>query len=690
MTREEAQAEIARLVAEIRRCDQLYYVEATPDIPDHEYDYLVKRLKALETEFPEFVSPTSPTQRIGDKLEGKAEVVRREVPMLSIENVYTEEELREFVDSAQKGFESPLAWVVELKIDGVAAELIYRDRKLHRALTRGDGQYGEDITANVRTIRDVPLELPEDAPADLEVRGEIYMTNENLARLNALEHERAIVSGRAFKPYANPRNLTSGTIKQLDPAVCAERRLRFFAHSTGTDPSAVAPTHFEFMSKMRGFGFPTAPLASREPNFEKALERVKETQERLGELDFEVDGIVLKVDDFAAREKIGATSKHPKWIVACKFEKYEAQTTVREIVVQVGKSGVVTPVAELEPVEIAGTTVSRASLHNAEEIERKDVRVGDAVIVEKAGKIIPHIVRVETFLRDKENPPEPYAFPKVCPSCGSELRKDEETVFIRCVNPECAAQFRERLAFFASKEAMDIDGVGPSLVERLTSPIPGDLLGEESRLVRTFADLYRLTASDLTKLEGIQKRGANNIVEAIQGSKTRGPIRLLNALSIAGVGSSTSRDVVKKFRSLEALEGTSAPEDFLVVDGVGEIIAKNLFDFFHSDEGRRIVAELRELGLVTALEPLSEEEESAAKPLEGKSICVTGTLVNYDRVGIKEEIERLGGKASSSVSKKTSYLLVGAEPGASKTQKAAELGIPTITEEEFEALKKGA
>lgn len=686
MTRDEAQQKIKELSEEIRRCDRLYFVENAPDVADHEYDYLVKELKRLEREFPELVLPTSPTQRVGEKLEGKAEVVRHDVPMLSIENVYNEGELREFVAAAQKKTDKPLAWVCELKIDGIAASLHYENRELVLALTRGDGTFGEDITANVRTIRDVPLKLPEGAPDRLEVRGEIYMTNDNLARINNMEYERARAAGREFKPYANPRNLASGTIKQRDPAVCAERRLQFFAHSTGTDPGAVAPTHFEFMRKLREYGFSTAPLINRLPNFEEALAYVHEMQERLHELDFEVDGIVMKVDDFKTREEIGATSKFPRWIIACKFEKYEAQTKVNDIVIQIGKSGVATPVAELEPVEIAGTTVARATLHNAEEIARKDVRVGDAVVVEKAGKIIPHVVRVETYLRSETDPPKPFEFPAVCPSCGAPLKKDADTVFIRCVNPECPAQFRERLAYFASKEAMDIDGVGPSLVERLTTPLPGSLLGDGSRLVRSFADLYSLTVDDLARLEGIQKKSAGNIVDAIQGSKTRGPARLLNALSIAGVGAQTAKEIIKKFRSFDALEEAKSPAEFLAVDGVGEILAQNLFDFFQSEEGRRVVRELRDAGLDMALAPLSEEESNAVKPLDGKTICVTGTLVNYDRVGIKETIERFGGKASSSVSKKTTYLLVGSEPGDTKVNKAKELGTPVITEEEFNAM----
>ena len=720
MTHNEARQKIERLTAEIRRCDRLYFVENAPDRPDHEYDALVKELRKTELEFPELVSPDSPTQRIGEKLEGKAEVVQHATPMLSIENVYNDGELFEFVNAAQKAANRPLAWVCELKIDGVAASLIYEKGVLTQALTRGDGVFGEIITPNVRTIRDVPLKLSGDFPDYLEARGEIYMTNSNLDRLNREGAERAQVAGKEFKPFANPRNLTSGTLKQLDPKVCAERNLRFFAHSTGSDPTAVASTHFEFMRKLREFGLPTAPLAKRFETFEEAFAYVQEMRENLASLDFEVDGIVLKVDDFAARAEIGSTSKFPKWLVACKFEKYEAQTTVREIVVQIGKSGVATPVAELEPVEIAGTTVSRATLHNIAFIEEKDVRVGDAVIVAKAGKIIPRVMRVESYLRPQHPEPPRFSFPERCPSCAATLVRDQreeskrdetgalvkvdgKTVkefvdgsFIRCPNPECPAQFRERLAFFASKGAMDGDGIGASLVERLTTPRRVDLFSDElPPLVRSFADLYRLSPEQLTTLDGIETKSANNLTQAIQQSKTRGPARLLTALSIPGVGAQTAKDLVKTFRSLDAMLEVDSPEEFTKTENVGEILAQNLFQFFRSEAGRRIIAELKELGLETALPELPATLEGGeatfenALPLNGKTICVTGTLNRYDRVKIKETIEANGGKAASSVSKKTTFVLVGAKPGQSKIDKATELGIQTITEEEFEAMIDG-
>ena len=636
--------------------------------------------------------------------------------MLSIENVYNDGELFDFVESAQKAASRPLAWVCELKIDGVAASLIYEKGVLTRALTRGDGVFGEIITPNVRTIRDVPLKLSGDFPDYLEARGEIYMTNSNLDRLNREGAERARAAGKEFKPFANPRNLTSGTLKQLDPKVCAERNLRFFAHSTGSDPTAVASTHFEFMQKLREFGLPTAPLAKRFDTFDQAFAYVQEMRENLASLDFEVDGIVLKVDDFAARAEIGSTSKFPKWLVACKFEKYEAQTTVREIVVQIGKSGVATPVAELEPVEIAGTTVSRATLHNIAFIEEKDVRVGDAVIVAKAGKIIPKVMRVESYLRPQNPEPPRFSFPERCPSCDAALVRDQKeeakrdengalvkvdgkTVkefvdgsFIRCPNPECPAQFRERLAFFASKGAMDVDGIGASLVERLTTSRRVDLFSDEQPpLVRSFADLYRLTPEQLMQLDGIETKSANNLTQAIQNSKTRGPARLLTALSIPGVGAQTAKDLVKDFRSIDAMLEVESAEAFTATENVGAILAQNLFQFFQSEAGRRIIAELKELGLETALPALPESTNADggfenALPLNGKTICVTGTLNRYDRVKIKDTIEANGGKAASSVSKKTTFVLVGAKPGQSKIDKAAELGVPTITEEEFETM----
>ncbi len=720
MTHNEARQEIERLTAEIRRCDRLYFVENAPDRPDHEYDALVKTLKNIELQFPDLVSSDSPTQRIGDKLDGKAEVVQHATPMLSIENVYNDGELFEFVNAAQKAANRSLAWVCELKIDGVAASLIYEKGVLARALTRGDGVFGEIITPNVRTIRDVPLKLSGDFPDYLEARGEIYMTNSNLDRLNREGAERTQAAGKEFKPFANPRNLTSGTLKQFDPKVCAERNLRFFAHSTGSDPTAVASTHFEFMRKLREFGLPTAPLAKRFETFEEAFKYVQEMRENLATLDFEVDGIVLKVDDFAAREAVGSTSKFPKWLVACKFEKYEAQTTVREIVVQIGKSGVATPVAELEPVEIAGTTVSRATLHNIAFIEEKDVRVGDAVIVAKAGKIIPRVMRVESYLRPQNPEPPHFSFPERCPSCESPLVRDQKEVlkrdetgalvkvdgktvkefvdgsFIRCPNPECPAQFRERLAFFASKEAMDVDGIGASLVERLTTPRRVDLFSDEQPpLVRSFADLYRLTPKQLTSLDGVETKSANNLAQAIQRSKTRGPARLLTALSIPGVGAQTAKDLVKDFRSLDAMLEVESPEAFTETENVGAILAQNLFQFFRSDAGRRIIAELKELGLETALPELPNSPANGeaafenALPLDGKTICATGTLKRYGRVEIKEAIEANGGKAASSVSKKTTFVLVGAKPGRSKIDKAAQLGVPTITEEEFEAMIGG-
>ena len=455
--------QIAELSERIRYYDRCYFVEHESKISDTEYDQLMLRLRDLERAHPDLIRPDSPTQRVGEKLTGDRPVVRHLVPMLSIENVYSEGELRDFGRSIVEQFpDEVVEWVCELKIDGVAASVIYEKGVLSLALTRGDGVSGEDITANVRTIQDIPLRLTGNVPDYLEVRGEIYMTNAELVRLNYLQAQ------RGKKPFANTRNVTAGSLKQDDPAVCAERHLRFFAHSVGSTEGMGVLNHLDFMNRLHELGFATSPYMKRFDCFDQAVNYCGEMIEHLHELDFEIDGIVLKVNDFRQREVLGTTSKFPRWVIAYKFEKYEARTRLLEIRVQVGKSGKITPVAVLEPVQIAGTTVARASLHNADEIARKDIRVGDFVIVEKAGKIIPHIERV--VLEDRPEGTQPYVFPTHCPSCGSSLQRDLGGVFIRCVNPDCQQRLQQRICFFAAKEAMDIDGLGDKFVSQRSNP----------------------------------------------------------------------------------------------------------------------------------------------------------------------------------------------------------------------------
>lgn len=656
--------EIEELREQIRYHDKKYYVDAAPEISDLEYDRLVERLKKLEAAHPELITPDSPTQRVGDQPVSELPPVEHRVPMLSIDNTYSLEELRAYgARIARLLPNEKIEWVVELKIDGVAVSLLYERGVLVRGATRGNGRVGDDITHNLRTIPDIPLRLlGEHVPEELEVRGEVYMTNSDLVRLNE-EQQR-----RGEPTFANTRNVTAGTIRLLDPRLCAARRLRFFCHGLGFARGLRAQTHIELLDEIRAYGLPVTPHAALFPDFEAAVAHCEEMVERLHELDFEIDGLVLKVNRFDQRERLGATSKSPRWMIAYKFEKYEATTRLLRISVQVGKSGAVTPVAELEPVELAGTTVSRASLHNAEEIARKDVREGDVVVVEKAGKIIPHIVRVERHLRREAL--APYHFPRTCPECGTRLVKDEGGVYIRCPNFECPAQVKERVRYFASRNAMDIEGLGDKLVDQLVS----------RGLVRNCADLYRLKFDQLVGLERMGKKSSENLLEQIERSKSRGLARLLNALAIRHVGARTAALLADHFQTMDALEHASV-EELAAVPEVGPVIAQSVYDFLHGEYGRQIISELRRLGI----DMTAPRRAAAGQALAGKTIVVTGTLSRYSRDQIHELITQHGGRPASSVSRNTDFVVAGEKAG-SKLDKARELGVPVLSEEEFEAM----
>ncbi|MDR1385920.1 MAG: NAD-dependent DNA ligase LigA [Planctomycetaceae bacterium] len=698
---------------EIREHDRRYYVEAAPSISDLEYDKLMSRLNELERQHPDVVTPDSPTQRIGDKLLGDFATAPHRVPMLSIENTYNLGELQEFSNRIQKNLpDAPVEWVVEPKVDGVAASLIFQNGVFVQALTRGNGQQGDDITNNVRTIRDVPLRLTSDALTEtLEVRGEIYMTNTDFAKLN----ERQAAKGNAT--FANTRNLVAGSIKQLDPKICAERPLRFFAHSVGAVEGLHADNEMDFLLELQAAGISVVPHVRQFQSFDAAVKYCEEFVENLHCFDFEIDGLVLKVNRFVQREQLGNTAKSPRWVVAYKFEKYEAVTKLKEIHFQVGKTGTVTPVAELEPVLIAGTTVSRASLHNAEEIERKDIRVGDFVVVEKAGKIIPHVVRVELHRRTK-NVSE-FHFPEHCPECNEPLSKDEGGVYIRCTNIECPAQLKERIRFFASRSAMNIDGLGDKIVEQLVN----------EKYVRTFGDLYRLTAEQLEKLERMGKRSAEKLVAAIGESKTRGLSRLLNALSIRHVGAETADILAKHFQDVDLLLRAEFAE-LEQIDMIGPIVAESITEFFKGSHGNAVVEDLKSVGVVMTVAASSlpqnltgkTQTSSVSKPtpslfddetnvesheqkqeqsttnrspnaesiafepiLAGKTIVVTGKLERLKRDEIERLIKDFGGHASSSISKKTAFVVAGEDAG-SKLAKAKEIGVQIVSEREFLAM----
>jgi DNA ligase (NAD+) len=657
---------IEELRAKIERHNYRYYIEDNPEISDLEFDLLMNELKDLETHHPEQVTPDSPTQRIGEQpIEGFRQAAHR-VPMLSIENTYNEDEVREFDVRIRRLLEgNPLQYIVEHKIDGVSASLLYESGRFTLGLTRGDGARGDDITHNLRTVRDIPLRLMAQtgqAPTLLEIRGEIYMTNTELSRLNKLQAE------REDRVFANCRNAAAGSLKLLDPRQSGQRNLRFFAHSEGQLSGLSAATHEEFLSLIRSFGIPVVPHSRPFDTIDEVLAYCTDTLEARGELDYETDGLVIKLNRFAQREALGATSKSPRWVIAYKVELWQSTTRIEDIHVQVGKTGTLTPVAELQTVEIAGTKVSRVSLHNADEIERKDIRIGDSVVVEKAGKIIPHLVRVE--LEKRSGAERIFHFPSKCPVCEGPVGRDEGGVYIRCLNPSCPAQLKERLRFFASRRAMDIEGLGPALIDQLV----------DQGIVKSLPDIYALMKEPLEELERMGEKSAQNLIDGIQMSKDRGLTRLLTALGIRHIGERNARLLAAEFGSIREL--ISASEERLAqIPGIGPIVADSVYQFFRSDAGISTICSLENHGLKMT-EDLPSRNPGVSSRFAGKTFVVTGTMVNCSRAEMEGRIRKLGGKTTSSVSRNTDYVVAGSDPG-SKLDKAKELGIEVLSEEDL-------
>ncbi len=672
-----AARQIEVLRDQIRHHDRLYYVEASPEISDREYDLLIDRLKQLEATHPELITVDSPTQRVGDEPVPQLQAVTHRVPMLSIDNTYSIEDLAAWGRRVEKLLaaegqatagegrsQEPIQWVLELKIDGVAVSLTYENGLLALAATRGNGLIGDDITHNVRTIHGVPLRLDlDDPPASVEVRGEIYMTNSDLVTLNEDQ------AAKGLPPFANTRNVAAGSIRLLDPRECATRPLRFFCHGVGDVGGLGVASQTELFAWGVRAGLPVAPRTGTFDSLDALVDHASTLIEELHDLDFEVDGFVVKVDRFGQQQRLGTTAKSPRWAIAWKFEKFEATTRLAGIRVQVGRGGTVTPVADLEPVELAGTTVSRASLHNADEVARKDIRVGDVLVVEKAGKVIPHVVRVEKHLRRHHH--EPWQPPTDCPECGTLLVKDPDGVYIRCPNVDCPARRRERLKFFASRGAMDIEGLGDKLVEQLVA----------QELVTDYADLYSLTVERLTGLERMGAKSAGNLVEQITLSKDRGLAKVLNALGIHHVGPRVATILAQRFPTIEKLQA-AAVDELAAVHEIGDVIAASVHEWLASPYGRRVIAGLAAADVRL---DLPKAEQAVDGPLTGKTLVVTGTLAHFSRQEAEEAIRKAGGRASGSVSKKTDYVVAGAEAG-SKLEKAQKLGVRVIDEDEFQRL----
>lgn len=657
--------EIKELRTNIERHNRLYYIQAKPEISDRDFDQLMKRLEKLEVEHPEYDSPDSPTKKVGGAPIEGFQTIEHRLPMLSIDNIFEQEGLNDFETRICKLLdEEQIELTTEYKIDGVAVSLIYEQGQLTHGVTRGDGQQGDDITHNARTIGGVPLRLNTKHPPDLlEIRGEAFIPNSDFQVLNVEMQQ------QGKEPFANPRNTTAGGLKLLDPKLCAMRKIRFFAHGIGAVEGVDYQSHINYLAALQKMGVPVTPNVETFPNLESTLEHVQIMMDELHTLDFEVDGIVLKVNQFEQRELLGNTSKSPRWVVAYKWERYEAVTKVDSINFQVGKTGTVTPVANLEPVQIAGTTVSRASLHNRDEMERLEIQIGDWVVVEKAGKIIPHVVRVEEHLRDGTQ--QELEFPQHCPECKATLVKDEGGVYIRCPNPNCPASLRETLRYFASRQAMDIEGMGIKMVEQLL----------DQEIIKGLADVYRLRGhyDQLISLERQGEKSIENLLEGIERSKQQPVWRLLTGLNIRHVGTSNARILEKQFGTISEISKQNV-EDLAAVDEIGPVIAESVYNFFHSEFGVELIQELQILGLNMG-SPV-EKTSTAEGLLDGKTVVVTGSLSQFTRDEAKELIQKHGGKASGSVSSKTSYLLAGEKAG-SKLNKAQELNVPVLSETEF-------
>ena len=654
---------------------------AQQSISDFEYDRLLKRLEELERQFPELVLPDSPTRRVGGEPLKEFASVIHDPPMLSLDNTYSYDELREFDVRVRKVMPKPV-YLVQQKIDGVAVSLRYQGFTFVRGATRGDGVRGDDITANLRTVSSLPLRLRRERKGfeSFEVRGEAYMPRHEFARINTEREEEGLAT------FANPRNATAGTLKLLDSRQVRQRRLGYFVHTVPRRIERIESDH-EVLAALRELGFHTAPESKLFHDIERVVEYCERWQPRRHDLRYDIDGMVIKVDRFSDREELGMTEKSPRWAVAYKYPPEEAETVVRKIFVNVGRLGTVTPVAEMDPKFISGTTVMHATLHNFEEIERLDVRVGDTVVIHKAGEIIPQVLRVVKEKRPKESLPFP--LPDTCPTCGTRLFKEADEVAWRCVNASCPAQLKGRLLHFGSRGAMDIKGMGEKMVEQLVA----------TGMVKSLADLYDLKFDTLAGLERMGEKSAANLLTGIASSKTRPFTRLLYGLGIRHIGVHAARLLVQAFGSWERLSGAAArdgrtakdaknakarkADEIAIVPGVGPVVAESFRNFLADRENVRLVERLREAGL-----QFEEKTAGGPRPLAGKKFVLTGTLESYSREQAAELVVSLGGSVSSSVSKKTDFVVAGVAPG-SKFDRARELGVKVINEEEFKRLVTG-
>ncbi len=656
MEKQKTSQTIDQLRQQIRKADQQYYILNQPQISDQKYDQLFNQLKNLEKKYPDLITPDSPTQRVSGKPLEAFNSITHSIPMLSIDNTYNQKELKAFDQRVRKALETDtVKYVVEHKIDGVAVSLQYQNGSLAAAATRGNGITGDDITQNVKTIKEIPLKLDSESPPEnLEVRGEIYLSKENFAKLN----EQKQLNAQPL--FANPRNAAAGSLKLLDPSITAQRPLSFFAYSIGLATKPLAKNHYETLLKLKKMALPINKHTQLVENIDQALEKCQSWQDKKTNLPYQIDGLVIKVNNLDYQDILGATGRAPRWCIAYKFPAQQEKTTIESIETNVGKTGILTPVANLKPVQLSGTTVKRASLHNFDELKRLDVAPGDTVLVEKAGEIIPQIVKV---VQKKQSSRKPVTPPEKCPVCSSKAKK--EGAYLICKNKKCPAVNREKILHFVGKAQMDIEHLGPALIDQLL----------KNKLVTDIPDIYKLKFHQLTQLNRMADKSAEKVLQAIDKSKNKTLTRFINALGIPHVGLQSAQILAENFNSIEKLKNADL-KSLEQIDQIGPAMAKSIYEYFHNEENIEKIDQMLQLGV----KPSTKKKKSSK--LENKTFVITGTLPNLKRDQAKNIIKQHRGKVASSISKKTSYLLAGENPG-SKLDKAKDLGITVINENQL-------
>lgn len=658
----DSMTEIEKKIEELRKTlryhSDKYYNDDAPEIEDYEYDMMMRELKEFEEKYPEYDAPDSPTKKVGGVADNSFESVAHSVRMESLQDAFSKDELREFT-SRVEDTASDVNYVVEPKIDGLSVSLEYRDGVFLRGSTRGNGDVGEDVSGNLRVIHNIPLKLNKSIPY-IEVRGEVYMPKKSFERVV----DRQIINGE--KPFKNPRNAAAGSLRQKDSSVTASRGLDIFVFNIQQIEGVELSSHKESLDFIKELGFNTIPTYKKVDNIEDAIAEIDRIGEERGSLEYDIDGAVIKVDDFSQRDILGSTAKYPKWAIAFKYPPEEKQTKLLDIEIAVGRTGVLTPTAILESVHLAGTTVSRATLHNQDFINEKGIAIGDVVTVRKAGDIIPEVLCV-----NEHNSNSVFKFPDVCPSCGEKVYRDEDEAAIRCINPECPAQLLRNLIHFCSRDAMDIEGLGPAIIETFVN---------EGMIAKTY-DIYNLDFNKILSLEGFKETSANNIINSVNNSKNNDLSKLIFALGIRHIGAKAGKLLADYFKDIDLVMNASV-DDILQIDGFGKIMAESVVEFFSSDSTKELIAKLKEAGVNMKSTNVVEDTR-----FSGMTFVLTGTLPTLKRAEASKIIESFGGKTSSSVSKKTTYVLAGEEAG-SKLDKANKLGVQIISEEEFKEMIK--